>query len=128
MGAVNDSTVSFAHAPATDVSSALAQTRRLAMGHYENFSVVSVFLPKHLRQDFCNVYAFCRVADDLGDEIPEKARALAALGDFRKQLVECYAGRARTAVFAALGATVRRHDIPQKPFDDLIRAFEQDQT
>jgi squalene synthase HpnC len=35
---------------------------------------------------------------------------------------------AATAVFAALRQTVRRHDIPLHPFDDLIRAFEQDQT
>jgi len=43
-------------------------TRKLAMGHYENFSVLSVLLPRHLRQDFSNVYAFCRTADDLSDE------------------------------------------------------------
>ena len=32
------------------------------------------------------------------------------------------------AVFAALRQTIRRHEIPIKPFDDLIRAFEQDQV
>ncbi len=42
--------------------------RRLARSHYENFSVASWFLPGHLRQHFFNVYAYCRISDDLGDE------------------------------------------------------------
>jgi len=31
--------------------------RRLARTHYENFSVATWFLPRHLRQHFYNVYA-----------------------------------------------------------------------
>jgi squalene synthase HpnC len=92
--------------------------------------VVSILLPKHLRQDFCNVYAFCRIADDLGDEVGDKEKALAYLGAFRRQLRACYDGtgaEGETAVFKALRQTIQRHDIPEKPFDDLIAAFEQDQ-
>ena len=48
---------------------AQSYTRWLATHHYENFHVVSFLLPRRLRQDFFNVYAFCRWADDLGDEI-----------------------------------------------------------
>ena len=51
-------------------------TRWLATHHYENFNVVSWLLPKELHQHFYNVYAYCRWADDLGDEVPEKERAL----------------------------------------------------
>jgi len=121
-------TVRAAYAPVSSAVQGEAYARGLTRSHYENFSVVSMFLPRHLRQDFCNVYAFCRVADDLGDEIPDKTKATAALADFRRQLEGCYRGEAGTAVFAALSATVKRHDVPMKPFDDLIRAFEQDQT
>jgi phytoene/squalene synthetase len=121
-------TVRKAFEPVSGVEEAEGYTRGLTRSHYENFSVVSVLLPKHLRQDFCNVYAFCRIADDLGDEVGDKQKALEYLGAFRRQLIECYEGRARTAVFVALGATIKRHEIPMKPFDDLIRAFEQDQT
>ena len=109
------------------VAEAEAYTKGLTGTHYENFSVVSMLLPKRLRQDFCNVYAFCRVADDLGDEVGDKGRALEYLADFRRQLRECYEGKSETAVFVALSATVKRHEIPMKPFDDLIAAFEQDQ-
>ena len=51
-------------------------TRWLATHHYENFHVVSVLLPRRLHQDFYNVYAFCRWADDLGDEIGDSAESL----------------------------------------------------
>ena len=121
-------TVRAAFADVSSVEEAEAYTRTLTHSHYENFSVVSVLLPKYLRQDFCNVYAFCRIADDLGDEVSDAAKALEYLAGFRQQLIDCYAGSAHTAVFVALNATIKRHDIPMKPFDDLIRAFEQDQT
>jgi squalene synthase HpnC len=121
-------TVEAAFRPVAGAAAAEAWTRELATSHYENFSVVSALLPRRLRQDFCNVYAFCRVADDLGDEVGAKELALKYLGDFRGQLQGMYAGEATTAVFVALAETVRRHDIPMKPFEDLIRAFEQDQT
>jgi squalene synthase HpnC len=121
-------TVRAAFGVVGDAREAEAYTRGLTASHYENFSVVSVLLPKHLRQDFCNVYAFCRIADDLGDEVGDREKATAYLGAFREQLRECYEGKANTAVFVALAETIRRHEIPMKPFDDLIRAFEQDQV
>ena len=43
-------TVSLALAPQADPRAAEAATRALAHGHYENFSVVSVLLPRRLRK------------------------------------------------------------------------------
>src|SRR5690349_7501992 len=83
-------TVRAAFAPVKDAAEAEAYTRGLTGSHYENFSVVSMLLPKHLRQDFCNVYAFCRIADDLGDEVHDPVKALNYLADFRHQLQTCY--------------------------------------
>ena len=54
-------------------------THWLATHHYENFHVVSFLLPKHLHQDFYNVYSYCRWADDLGDEIGDTAESLRLL-------------------------------------------------
>ena len=98
---------------------------QLARSHYENFSVVSVLLPRRLRQDFCNVYAFCRIADDLSDEVDDRQKAL----DFgAHELQACYAGTPRHPVFVALAQTVREFGIPQHEFSDLLIAFRQDQT
>ena len=105
-----------------------AYTRWLATHHYENFQVVSFLLPKRLHQDFYNVYAYCRWADDLGDEMGSPSESLRLLAWWREQLEAMYAGEAAHPVFVALRGTVARHSIPQTPFAELIRAFEQDQT
>jgi squalene synthase HpnC len=102
-------------------------TRWLATSHYENFHVVSFLLPKRLHQDFYNVYAYCRWADDLGDEIADKAESLRLLEWWRKELDSLYDGRATHPVFVALLPTIQRYSIPRQPFADLIDAFVQDQ-
>ena len=107
---------------------ARAYTRWLATHHYENFHVVSFLLPKRLHQDFYNVYAYCRWADDLGDEIGDTAESLRLLEWWRGELERLYAGHATHPVFVALRPTVERYGIPREPFADLIRAFVQDQT
>jgi len=110
------------------VEESLNYTRWLATHHHENFHVVSFLLPKRLHQDFYNVYAFCRWADDLGDEIGSPAESLRLLAWWRGELQAMYAGRAQHPVFVALKDTAARHELPIEPFDDLIKAFEQDQT
>jgi squalene synthase HpnC len=102
--------------------------RHLARTHYENFSVATWFLPKKLRQDFFNVYAYCRISDDLGDEVGDAAAALALLDQWQKELDACYEGTPRHPVFVALAETVRKFEIPKYEFSDLLIAFRQDQT
>jgi squalene synthase HpnC len=101
---------------------------RLARSHYENFSVASWFLPARLRQDFFNVYTYCRISDDLGDEVGDPAASLQLLDEWEAQLDNCYAGEPRHPVFVALADTIRKCDIPKTPFADLLRAFRKDQT
>lgn len=107
---------------------ALAYTRWLARSHYENFHVATFLLPTRLHQDFYNVYAYCRWADDLGDEISDTAESLRLLEWWRQGLEAMYEGRTQHPVFIALKETVARHGLPKEPFVDLIRAFAQDQT
>jgi squalene synthase HpnC/squalene synthase HpnD len=118
------------HAPKPGCSPEEAQkyTRWLAAHHYENFNVVSWLLPKSLHQHFYNVYAYCRWADDLGDEVPEAARALDLLRWWEHELDACYEGKPSHPVFVALRETVVAKDIPKQPFADLLKAFRQDQT
>ncbi|MBM3784799.1 MAG: squalene synthase HpnC [Acidobacteria bacterium] len=106
---------------------ALAYTRWIATSHYENFHVVSFLLPKRLHQDFYNVYAFCRWADDLGDEIGDTAESLRLLHWWRGELERMYRGEASHPVFVALGPSVKTHGLTIDPFANLITAFEHDQ-
>src|SRR5664280_246613 len=109
-----------------------AYTRWLATNHYENFHVVSFLLPRRLHQDFYNVYAYCRWADDLADEIVDPAESLRLLAWWRSELDSMYRGLDQSSathpVFAALAGTVTQYGIPRQPFSDLIDAFVQDQT
>jgi squalene synthase HpnC len=102
--------------------------RHLARTHYENFSVATWFLPKKLRQDFLNVYAYCRISDDLGDEVGDATASLTLLDEWQQQLNACYEGNPRHPVFVALKETVRKFEIPKHEFSDLLIAFRQDQT
>ncbi len=103
-------------------------TRRLATHHYENFNVASWLLPKQLHQHFYNLYAYCRWADDLGDEIPERERALELLDWWERELDACYEGKPSNPVFVALRETIVAKDVPKQPFADLLKAFRQDQV
>jgi squalene synthase HpnC/squalene synthase HpnD len=117
-----------APAPGCALEAAQGYTRWLATHHYENFNVVSWLLPRELRQHFYNLYAYCRWADDLGDEIPNTQRALDLLDWWERELNACYEGRPSHAVFIALRETIVAEDIPKQPFADLLKAFRQDQT
>lgn len=115
-------------ATAPDLADAREYCARLARSHYENFSVASWFLPKRLRQHFFNVYAYCRISDDLGDEVGDTQASLALLDQWQQELDACYDGSPRHPVFVALAETVRQFDIPKHEFSDLLTAFRQDQT
>ena len=101
---------------------------RLARTHYENFSVASWFLPSRLRQHFFNVYAYCRISDDLGDEVGDTNASLELLDQWQTELDACYGASPKHPVFVALAETVRHFDIPKHEFSDLLTAFRQDQT
>jgi len=115
----------------TAVPITLARARRycdqVVNQHYENFSVMSMMLPRTLKQHFPSIYAYCRWADDLGDETGGGQRSLDLLRWWRTELNECYQGRATHPVFIALRDTITEFKIPQQPFVDLLWAFEQDQ-
>lgn len=101
--------------------------RNLARQHYENFTVASLLVPRRIRQHVYNIYAYCRWADDLADEIGNPTRSLALLDWWELQLRQCYRGRATHPVFVALAETIRQFAIPADPFVDLLVAFRQDQ-
>jgi len=108
-------------------AAARAYCKAFALRQYENFSVATLFLPRRLLPHFYHVYAYCRWADDLGDETGGGARALELLRWWRGELLGMYEGVPRHPVMVALRETVARFHIPQQPFLDLLFAFEQDQ-
>lgn len=132
------------------LSKARKHTRRIARSHYENFLVGSALLPRHMRQAFFDLYAFCRTADDWADESASPDQAVSGLEDYRRRIAGLFTTpidaplasglgqRGELAkppdsqevswLFTALADTVSRFQLPRQPFDDLLDAFMQDQT
>jgi squalene synthase HpnC len=113
---------------APTLAEAQAYCRELAESHYENFHVATWFLPQRLRPHFQSIYAYCRISDDLGDEVDDAQQSLALLDFWNDELDACYQGVTRHPVFVALAETIRICNIPKTPFADLLLAFRQDQT
>jgi squalene synthase HpnC len=101
-----------------------------AVDHYENFPVASMLLPRRLVPAVQAIYAFARSADDIADEghaAPEER--LAALKDYEAALVHIELGKPPAdPLFERLAATIAAHDLPLRPFHDLLSAFRQDVT
>lgn len=114
--------------PRMAVDEAITYCLNLARSHYENFSVVTRLVPRELRPHFASVYAYCRWSDDLADESGSPERASALLTWWRRQLDECFTGRASHPVFMALNHTRASYPIQHEPFADLLSAFQQDQS
>lgn len=102
-----------------------ALCKRLALSHYENFTVVSRLLPRRMRQPLYNLYAFCRTVDDIGDEAPGDRVLL--LDRFESELSAAYEGRPHHPVLVALQGTIERFDLPRDLFQRLITANRIDQ-
>lgn len=119
---------------APSLAEAEAYCQRLATSHYENFGVVSWFLPKELHQHFFNIYSYCRISDDLGDEVGDPRLSLLLLDRWEQELDAMYASlegseeKPTHPVFVALAGTVAKFGIPKHEFSDLLTAFRQDQT
>lgn len=113
--------------PGSSVERSQEYTSWLAKHHYENFTVASLLLPRHLRQHFYNVYAYCRWSDDLADEVADTSVSMRLLDWWEGELRQCYGGTSKHPVFIALHETIRAYDIPMQPFADLLTAFRQDQ-
>ena len=100
----------------------------MSVGHYENFPVASLLLPRELREPVGVIYRFARTADDFADEgnDPPQAR-LEKLQGFRLELEGIASGRApRLPLFADLARVIRAHALPLQLFHDLLDAFSQD--
>ena len=112
------------------LAEAQAWCKALATSHYENFHVATVMLPKKLRPHFYALYAFCRVADDLGDEVADASMAARLLRQWRAMLEECFdePERSMHPVFVALRPSIESCALPREPFEALVRAFLQDQV
>lgn len=95
--------------------------------HYENFPVVSLFIPKDLRKHIAVVYQFARQADDIADEGGENAeKRIEKLELYKNQLSNSLNGKYDSLFWAAFHNTVLQFNLTHKNFFNLLDAFNQD--
>lgn len=108
----------------------------MAVDHYENFPVASVFLPRRLRAPVRNIYRYARSADDIADEGDATAHErLAQLEQYRLALQQIGNGTLQLVdddplrhIFEPLAGSIHQFKLPLAPFFALLSAFEQDVT
>ena len=123
---------------AKSIAEAYEACTQLARAHYENFPVGKL-VPREMQPHVHAVYAFARYADDLADEgyagsakaqgardIMTPEQRLAALEDWERQLCSPPGTPGLHFIFTALHETIRKLDLPQSLFTDLLSAFKQD--
>ncbi|MEC5160754.1 MULTISPECIES: squalene synthase HpnC [unclassified Janthinobacterium] len=100
----------------------------MPVDHYENFPVASVLLPRRLVPAVEAIYAFARSADDLADEgDATPAERLAALQAYEAALDRIHRKESGAdPMFERLALVIAKHELPLKPFYDLLSAFKQD--
>lgn len=100
----------------------------MSVGHYENFPVASILMPRRLRKPVAAIYHFARAADDIADEGNMSAdERLIMLDTFRAELARIATGETPlTPLFLTLAAEIRQHALPMQPLYDLLDAFSQD--
>ncbi len=114
-----------------DEREAFAYCSHVTQGHYENFPVGSILIPKHLRPAIHSLYAFMRIADDFSDEGRQNGdenERLSWLNTWDQMLLDCRNDTPKHPVFIALRRTLAQHDLPIEWLRDLLRAFKQDVT
>jgi phytoene synthase len=103
--------------------------RQLTKRSDSNFALSFRFLPQDKRNAIYAVYAFNRCADDFADELSDSSESLNKLKVWERMLHECYEGNApQHPVMVAFTDTIKRFNIPKKPFQDAINGFKMDLT
>lgn len=108
-------------------------------GHYENFPVGSILLPRPMRRHVAALYAFARTADDFADEGARPSdQRLRLLDGWQRRLRHAAASEQpgdspaegepsdTVEIFRALGTSIRERALPVSLLEDLLSAFRQD--
>lgn len=105
---------------------AYAACQKQAFGHYENFPVASLLLPKASRPHIAALYAYARTADDFADEEKYEGRRLKEINLWEKGLKDALQGKKALPVLRAFAHTVKTFQIPLSLPLDLLRAYRMD--
>ncbi len=113
--------------PTSDTADAYSTCQIITKAGAKNFYYAFLTLPKEKRQAIYAAYAFCRITDDISDDLVGDEREQ-GLSDLRKALDSAYSNSPDGAVFVALGDAADQFHIPKSYFEDVIKGVEMDLT
>jgi len=115
----------FSHKP--DLTVLYNQAIDFTKSHYENFPVVSVFVPKGLKKYVAVVYQFARQADDIADEgnFSDEEKIL-KLDNYNNALIKSANSKFENDFWILFKDTLTKKNLSIKNFENLIKAFKQD--
>ncbi|MBK7103865.1 MAG: squalene synthase HpnC [Ignavibacteriae bacterium] len=95
--------------------------------HYENFPVLSFFVPKKLRKYVAVVYQFARQADDISDEgNHSNQKKLIELEKYENELIQSFNQNYKNDFWKVFYHTIISKNLTKENFINLIKAFKQD--
>lgn len=102
--------------PAASYRACEAIARREAANFYPAFRL----LPRPQRLALCALYAFCRIADDIGDRPAPTSLKRYQLDDWRRGLDQCLQGIFRHPIHPALADTLQTYRVPAQYLHDVL--------
>lgn len=108
---------------------AYLKAQEFTKAHYENFPVISLFLPVNIRKHIAVVYQFARQADDIADEGSDSPeRKLIKLKEYKNKFENSLQKNYSDEFWFALSDTISTKNLTAENFLKLIEAFESDVT
>jgi phytoene synthase len=108
------------------MSRVLGAQHRFAHAAGSNFYYSFLLLPGPKRRAIKNVYAFCRILDDIVDKDHGGRNPLAELHYWREEVDNWFEGYATTEFGDSFINTIEEFELPRQPFVDLIDGMEMD--
>ena len=119
--------MSFEHSKNISLYNAYKSVIKFAKSHYENFPVVSFFIPGKLKKHIAIIYWFARTADDIADEsLVGEGLKLEKLNELEFNLKKALRDKDVNEYFHALSNTIKTRKLTSQYFNDLLYAFKQD--
>lgn len=112
-----------------ELEKAYSEALKLASEHYENFPVISFFIPKSLRKHVAVIYRFSRISDDIADEGEDSPEVrIKKLDEFEEKFTNCLNNSFADDFWHILKDTIDLFELKKEYFYDLLSAFRQDIT
>jgi squalene synthase HpnD len=106
----------------TDLADVEAIVRAAGTSFYRGMAV----LPAERKQAMYAIYAFCRIVDDIADEDDDFTNKLPRLAAWRQRIAALYRGETQDAVTRALLPAIRKFNLRQQDFLDMIDGMQMD--